>query len=135
MEGVLRRILFAIGILIPVVAIGLLFHKIARYSVQTDARLAAFISQEVSAFESSKVAHDLLGESLRTDGQEGHNLHEIDDHGSSQINVPVAGSKGKGLLFISATESGGMWRADHLDLRPTGQDLWWDLLHPGQTRK
>jgi Cytochrome oxidase complex assembly protein 1 len=134
-EAILRRLLIVISILIPVVAVGLVFLRIAKYSRQTDSRIDSFVSQEVTAFELSSTAHALLGESLRAEGPEARNLHEVDDHGISQINVPVAGSKGKGTLFISATEKGGVWQADHLDLKPAGQDLWWDLLHPGQTMK
>ncbi|ADW71410.1 cytochrome c oxidase assembly factor Coa1 family protein [Granulicella tundricola] len=120
-------VLTAIALVFLVTAISI---PVIRNNKRSDLRVEQLRSNAELAMENSHLAHALLGENLRTVGSASINLHEQGDSGTAQLNLPVSGTRNKGLLNVEANESGGVWKIENLDIRVDGNSAWSSLLRP-----
>lgn len=76
----------------------------------------------------SPVALEVLGEPIDESALIRGNLSMTDDTGSASLQVPVTGPKGRAMVYIEATRTGGVWALDELRLEVEDSAARYDLL-------
>ena len=101
--------------------------------------IAAIFFSIIAMFRSSDVYQQALarvsanaeaGRLLGTPIEPGFPMGSISVSGGSgqaQLSIPVHGPRGKGVIYLEATQRLGAWRFDHLQLKVEGQQEIIDL--------
>ncbi|HTQ84710.1 MAG TPA: cytochrome c oxidase assembly factor Coa1 family protein [Candidatus Solibacter sp.] len=82
----------------------------------------------------SQQVKEQLGEPLEQGLFVTGNINLSGGSGRAQLAIPISGPKGKGTLYIVATKSMGVWKADALQLAGNGNSFRIDLLQGADSR-
>jgi hypothetical protein len=98
--------------------------------MDANARRNPVFQQALAILNASPLAETVLGKPIHTVGH----VHEVAEEsgaiGHSAMDIALAGSKGRAMLYVRSSKSDGSWTIEEIALQKEGDPHWVPLQKP-----
>lgn len=102
------------------IAVIALFAAVIIFGISSVMHSSDVYQHSMKAAKSNKEVTELIGNTIEEDGMISGSINTSGHSGNALLDIPVKGSKGKGLIHVQAEKQNDIWTYSTLNFYPEG---------------